>query len=96
MFVGDKDNIILAFEKVGAPLNENQIRCLQEVTVELKKNGLSQDFAIIEEKCRVCSHRETTVVPLVADLLNLECSNCGNKTCQEVADDADEKECWQE
>lgn len=96
MFVGDKDNIITAFEKIGYPLTENQIRCLQEVTEELKKNGLSQDFAIMEVKCRVCSYQVKTIVPLVADLENLGCSNCGNKTCQEVADDADEKELWQE
>lgn len=103
MFVGNKDTIIAVFEKAGHPLDEIHIRTLHEVARELKAIGVSQDFAMIDIKCRVCSHKTNTVVPLVADLENLECANCGNKTCQEdvedadyETDEADEKEFWQE
>lgn len=84
MVTGKKEFIIAAFEKVGQPLTEVQIKCLHDVERELTQHGMSPLFAIIDVECRVCSQRQSCLVPAVSDLDNLQCDNCGNLSCQEV------------
>ena len=84
MLIGNKEQMIKAFEDVGEPLTDENIECLREVEATLKKAGMPTNFALIETKCRICSNRQTDFAPIVADLDNLQCKNCGNKSCQEI------------
>lgn len=35
-----------------------------------------------KEACRICGYTGVAVVPLVADMDNLECANCGHMTSE--------------
>jgi len=87
MLTGKKEAIITAFEKIGEPLDEVQIVCLQEVEQKLRASGLSTDFTMLEVKCRICGFTNGVLLPAIADKENIECQNCGNKTCQEIEDE---------
>jgi len=44
-------------------------------------------WAVVDAKCRICNHKQISVVPVIGEnydvLDDLECANCGNMTCQE-------------
>ena len=87
----NKDAVIEAYKEAERPLTQKLIDSLDEVDSELVAEGLSREIAIIELQCRICSYKQTALVPAIADLDNLECGNCGNMTAQE----AEPKEWWE-
>ena len=87
----NKTEVIEVFKNINRPLSDVMVNDLNEATQELRDLGLSEEWVVVVLRCRICSHEQTSIVPAVSDLDNLECGNCGNMTSQE----ADEKEWWE-
>ena len=83
MYYGTKNDIISAFNEAKQPLDAETKADFDESEKQLKELGLSLEFATLLGKCRICNYEEGVIVPIVADLDNLECRNCGNMTMQE-------------
>lgn len=88
----NKTDLIEAYKDIDKPLSDVMVNDLNEVTQELRDLGLSEEWVVMDLRCRICNNEQTAIAPAINDLDNLECSNCGNMTAQE----ADEKEWWQE
>ena len=88
----NKNEMIEAHKEIGKPLPDDIVTGLEELSKELHELKLSKEIVLINLFCRICGYKETSIVPAVVDLDNLECFNCGNMTCQE----ADDKEWWEE
>jgi len=88
----NKTKVIEAYKEINRPLNDIMVNDLDEVTQELRDLGISEEWVVVDLRCRICSHEQTAIVPAISDLDNLECGNCGNMTAQE----SDDKEWWQE
>ena len=84
MLTGKKEAIISVYDVPIDGKDKVQIVCLREVEQKLRDGGLSTDFAMLEVKCRICGYTKGVILPAVADKENIECQNCGNKSCQEI------------
>ena len=79
----NKAAVIGIYEESGRPLDKDLLDELESVDAELTTLGKSHEFVIMEVECRICTYRQTAIVPAIVDLDNLECFNCENMTSQE-------------
>lgn len=79
-------DVIDVYREAGRPLDEDLIADLNYVVQQLADEGLESSFAILKTKCRVCNYEMVIIVPVIADLENLECANCENMSVMEEDD----------
>ncbi len=86
MYCSTKNDIISAFDDAGRPLDAETKSDLDETEEILRHSGVNLEFAVFPGKCRICNDEQGIIAPVIADLDNLECINCGNMTVQEKED----------
>lgn len=87
----DKQSVIDIYKEAGRPLDGELLQSIEEVDAELSDLHCDHRFVILELQCRVCGHECVGIVPMVADLDNLECDVCENMSSQEK----DSPEWWE-
>ena len=87
IYCGSVQSIVELYQTAFPKDNPLDPYILNEIECEMKLEGYSDTrFVVFAGQCRICGRKEVAIVPVLADLDNLGCVNCGNMTVQEIED----------